>query len=74
MTTRSQLLATLAPTIKVTIAGQEFVGTLRQFSTGSIGYNVSAKLPACDKDGKALPHKMQVGLNITVVGSKEMGE
>lgn len=72
--TRTQLLATLAPSIKVTIAGQDFVGTLRQFSTGSIGYNVSAKVQATDKDGKLTAVKCQVGLNITVVGSKEMGE
>ena len=71
---RSQLLATLAPSIKVTIAGVEHTAHLRVFSTGSVGYNVSAKLPAMDRDGKPTGLKLQVGLNITVIGSKDMGE
>jgi hypothetical protein len=69
--TKAALLATLAPSIKVVIAGTEYTALLREFSTGSIGYNVSGKLPALDAEGKATGHKVQVGLNLIVCGSKD---
>jgi len=72
LNTKSALLANLAPSIKVVIAGVEYTAFLREFSTGSVGYNVSGKIPALDKDGKATALKSQVGLNIIVCGSKDM--
>ena len=49
--------------ISVSVEGQGVVGTIREFSTGSIGYNVNGKVVI---DG----HKCQVTGNIVIVGSK----
>jgi len=52
--------------LTVTIDGQTVVATKKLFSTGSVGYNLSGKVVV---NGD----KMQVGMNLTVVGSKEWG-
>jgi hypothetical protein len=65
--TRTQFLEKAEP-VKILINGQELVADKREFSTGSFGwyYNGKVTIPV---DGKSL--SIQVGLNLTVVGSKE---
>jgi hypothetical protein len=41
---------------------------VKEFSTGSFGWNVNAKT-VIEVGGRRLP--VQVGLNLTVIGSKE---
>ena len=54
--------------VKVTLGGNEMLADKREFSTGSFGWYLSGKA-MIRVDGKALA--VQVGLNLTVVGSKE---
>jgi hypothetical protein len=65
--TRTQFLEKAEP-VKVTINGQEIVADKREFSTGSFGWYYNGKI-SIPVDGKTL--SVQVGLNLTVVGSKE---
>ena len=59
----------LARPIKVVINGEDMEAKNRQFSTGSMGWNISSKMKIKigDKDVT-----VQVGLNLTIVGSKEL--
>jgi hypothetical protein len=57
-----------AEAIKVVINGQELIADKREFSTGSFGWYHNGKI-TITIDGK--PLSIQVGLNLTVVGSKE---
>jgi hypothetical protein len=57
-----------AEPVKVVINGQELVADKREFSTGSFGWYYNGKINI-SVDGKLL--SVQVGLNLTVVGSKE---
>jgi hypothetical protein len=57
-----------AEAIKVVINGQEIIADKREFSTGSFGWYYNGKI-SVSIDGK--PLSIQVGLNLTVVGSKE---
>jgi hypothetical protein len=57
-----------AEAIKVVINGQEIIADKREFSTGSFGWYYNGKI-SVTVDGK--PLSIQVGLNLTVVGSKE---
>jgi hypothetical protein len=57
-----------AEAIKVVINGQEIVADKRAFSTGSFGWYYNGKINV-SVDGK--PLSIQVGLNLTVVGSKD---
>ena len=57
-----------AEAVKVTINGQELSADKREFSTGSFGWYFNGKINIT-VDGK--PLSIQVGLNLTVVGSKE---
>jgi hypothetical protein len=57
-----------AEPLKVTIHGQEMTADVKSFSTGSFGWNINGKMTVT-VDGK--PISVQVGLNLTVVGSKE---
>jgi hypothetical protein len=64
---RTQFLEKAEP-VKVTIGTQELVADKREFSTGSFGWYYNGKITVT-VDGK--PLSIQVGLNLTVVGSKE---
>jgi hypothetical protein len=64
---RTQFLEKAEP-VKVTINGQEIVADRREFSTGSFGWYYNGKVNIL-VDGK--PLSVQVGLNLTVVGSKD---
>lgn len=57
-----------AEPLKITINGQEMLAEVKQFSTGSFGWYMNAKT-VVSVDGKAL--SVQIGMNMTVVGSKE---
>jgi hypothetical protein len=65
--TRTQFLEKAEP-VKVVIGTQELVADKREFSTGSFGWYYNGKITVT-VDGK--PLSVQVGLNLTVVGSKE---
>jgi hypothetical protein len=65
--TRTQFLEKAEP-VKLTINGQEILADRREFSTGSFGWYYNGKVNIL-VDGKAV--SVQVGLNLTVVGSKD---
>ena len=66
--TRAQFTAKAKP-IAVTIGVQKFDAGVKEFSTGSLGWNINAKMTV-EIDGVRVP--VQVGMNLTVVGSKEL--
>lgn len=55
--------------MKIVINGNEMLAERREFSTGSFGWYLNGKT-VVTVDGK--PLNVQVGLNLTVVGSKEL--
>ena len=57
-----------AEPMKVTINGQEMLAEVKQFSTGSFGWYMNGKT-VVSIDGKAV--SVQIGMNLTIVGSKE---
>ena len=57
-----------AEPVKIVINGQEIIADKREFSTGSFGWYYNGKINII-VDGK--PLSVQIGLNLTVVGSKE---
>ena len=63
----SQFLEKAEP-VKVTINGQEMIAEVKSFSTGSFGWYINGKT-VIQVDGK--PLSVQIGMNMTVVGSKE---
>jgi hypothetical protein len=56
-----------AKELKVTIAGVPMTAEPKEFSTGSLGWNINGKVQL-DVGGRLV--LCQVGLNLTVVGSK----
>ena len=66
--TREQFQAEAKP-VEVTINGQPVVADVKQFSTGSFGWHYGEKVSL--KVGDTLV-KVQVGLTLTVIGSKEL--
>ncbi len=54
--------------VKVVLNGNEMLADKREFSTGSFGWYLNGKT-TITVDGK--PLNVQVGVNLTVVGSKE---
>jgi hypothetical protein len=58
-----------AKSIEVVIDGTKMIAAAREFSTGSLGWNISNKMTVMIGDK---PVTVQVGLNVTVVGSKEL--
>lgn len=65
--TKAQFLEK-AEAVKIVIGGNEMLADKREFSTGSFGWYLNNKT-TITVDGK--PLSVQVGLNLTVVGSKE---
>lgn len=57
-----------AEPVKLVINGQELLADKKEFSTGSFGWYYNGKVTVM-VDGKLL--SVQVGMNLTVVGSKE---
>jgi len=54
--------------MKVTINGQDMLAEVKQFSTGSFGWYMNGKT-VVSIDGKAV--SVQIGMNLTIVGSKD---
>jgi hypothetical protein len=67
---REQFLAQ-AQGVEVTINGQPVQAEVKTFSTGSFGWHHGDKVTL--KVGDTLV-KVQVGLTLTVIGSKELGK
>jgi hypothetical protein len=63
----SQFLEKAEP-LKVMINGQEMLAEVKSFSTGSFGWYINGKT-SVTVDGKLV--SVQIGMNLTVVGSKE---
>lgn len=63
----SQFIEKAEP-LKVVINGQEMLAEVKSFSTGSFGWYINGKT-IVTVDGK--PLSVQIGMNLTVVGSKE---
>ena len=57
-----------AESVKITIGSAELIADKREFSTGSFGWYYNGKTTVM-VDGK--PLSVQIGMNLTVVGSKE---
>ena len=55
--------------VEITIGGIPFIAEVKEFSTGSLGWYLNGKttLRVADK-----PVSVQVGLNLTIVGSKDL--
>ena len=64
---QAQFLAKAEP-MKVTIHGSEMLAEVKAFSTGSFGWYLNGKI-VVPIDGKNV--SVQIGMNLTVVGSKE---
>lgn len=58
-----------AKAVKVTINGQDFWMEPREFNSGSFGWQLTGKSSVELAGGKVL--HLQVGLNATVIGSKD---
>jgi hypothetical protein len=58
-----------AKAITVVIGDQRLVAEVKEFSTGSLGWYLNGKT-AIDIDGT--PVSVQIGLNLTIIGSKEL--
>ena len=65
--TREQFTEAAKP-LKVEINGQSYLAEVKEFSTGSFGWNLNTKV-IVDVGGQ--PVNVQVGMNLTVVGSKD---
>ena len=65
--TLTQFLEKAEP-VKVVINGQELVAEVKSFSTGSFGWYINGKT-IVQVDGKSV--SVQIGMNMTIVGSKE---
>jgi hypothetical protein len=58
-----------AQQVDVKIQGSDLVAAVKEFSTGSLGWYLNGKT-LIDINGKKV--SVQIGLNLTIVGSKEL--
>lgn len=58
-----------AKAVNVVIADQRLMAEVKEFSTGSLGWYLNGKT-SIEVDGK--PVSVQIGLNLTIVGSKDL--
>jgi hypothetical protein len=65
---RAQFVKDAKPLV-VTIDGINMLAEIKEFSTGSIGWFLNGKMPVKVGDQ---PVNVQIGLNMTIVGSKEL--
>ena len=56
-------------TLAITVNGKPVAAEYKEFSTGSMGWYAGSKITV-DVAGK--PVKVQVGITLTVIGSKEL--
>ena len=61
---------TKAKQVKVVINGVEQDAEVKEFSTGSLGWYLNAKIDLSTSTACRVP--VQIGLNLTIVGSKEL--
>src|SRR3954468_18578231 len=66
--TRQQFRDTAKP-VTVVINGKEFKVPRKEFSTGSLGWYLNEKM---DVEIDGVDVKVQIGLNLTIVGSKDL--
>ena len=66
--TREQF-RTAAKPLPVVINGKEMLAAAKEFSTGSLGWNVNEKMQV-EVAGQLVT--VQVGLNLTIIGSKDL--
>lgn len=66
--TRAEFASNARP-IEIVINGVPFIADPKSFSTGSLGWYLNGK--AAVKVGET-PVSVQIGLNLTIVGSKEL--
>ena len=64
-----ELFRTAAKPISVVINGKEMTAAAKEFSTGSLGWNVNEKMQV-EVAGQLVT--VQVGLNLTIIGSKDL--
>ena len=65
---RSQFRSAAKP-VTVVINGIPLIAEVKEFSTGSFGWYLNGKT-SIDVDG--VPVSVQIGLNLTIVGSKDL--
>ncbi|HEV3257363.1 MAG TPA: hypothetical protein VG013_10820 [Gemmataceae bacterium] len=58
-----------AQAVAVTVAGVPLQAVVKEFSTGSLGWYLNGKT-TIDVGGTPVP--VQIGMNLTIVGSKEL--
>jgi hypothetical protein len=58
-----------AKPVAVTVNGAPFQAMVKEFSTGSLGWYLNTKTMV-EIDG--VPVSVQIGMNLTIVGSKEL--
>lgn len=58
-----------AQPVNVSIAGTQLVAPVKEFSTGSLGWYLNGKTMI---EVNGVPVAVQIGLNMTIVGSKEL--
>ena len=66
--TRAQFLSDAQP-VEITINGIPLMADVKEFSTGSLGWYLNSKASVKVGDKTV---SVQIGLNLTVVGSKEL--
>jgi hypothetical protein len=66
--TRAEFAAQ-ARTVTVQIGDKTYTAVPKEFSTGSLGWNINDKI-TIEIGGK--PVTVQIGMNLTVVGSKDL--
>ncbi len=66
--TRAEFREAALP-VKVEINGVPMMAEVKEFSTGSLGWYLNGKT-VIDVGGK--PVSVQIGMNLTIVGSKEL--
>lgn len=59
------------PSIRLSVGGVQVEAKPREFSTGSLGYYASGKVP-CEVDGQIV--QIQVSANLPICGTKPDGE
>ena len=67
--TKKHLLENMQP-VDIVINGIPMIASAREFQTGNIGYNANGKITIKLADGSAVT--CQLGVNITVIGSKSL--
>lgn len=68
---KQEFLANAKPII-LTVNGIPLTANPKKFSTGSVGYQATGKAPIQLPDGSVA--KLQIGSNLTLIGSKDWPE